>query len=544
MVFSWHTPENLIAEMALLGISILVFMYRVLGGSNEWLRTHGIILVTYYAVGGIAYDEIEGWPLLDTTYFLTVSITTVGYGDICPETELGKLFTVLYALIGIVFVFAALSPLVDALMYVKEILLSPCAPPELDDEQMAQLNLATLRSSGNWGFKYGAALAGPGIIFVLGLGIGFFVMQLNLVDGIYWSMITMTTIGYGDISGTKWFEKAVLCIYLPTAVAALADALGVVQTIGTAKMLVETDFAKVADVLLLGEAGGPNPNPDETLTEAEFLISVLKENGIVDDLTVKAIRLQFAHITRHDTSLSDNKVLDDKIVFLEMCAQGRIQQTKASGPPLTPRGRTIEYVDMNAADGGFQEWREAYWWPRVFSGKVGMFDQVRMQPTHQTQAQKDSVVAMGKKYAKLDEEGGRGASTLSNGAGSSKPSTHGVAKEKTKPGGYFSDGTAMADGEYVWMPYEEARKHRAGAKANDGDMCLWWALVIFVGYFLLKMLPTILAEHGLMPSADGGARRQMESVATLLASAKPGDQLTAEMVEQLQGMLSPYRSRR
>ena len=99
-------------------------------------------------MGGIAYDEIEGWPLLDTTYFLTVSITTVGYGDICPVTDLGKIFTVLYALVGIVFVFAALSPLVDALMYVKELLLSPCAPEELDDEQMAQLKMFLAQRDG------------------------------------------------------------------------------------------------------------------------------------------------------------------------------------------------------------------------------------------------------------------------------------------------------------------------------------------------------------------------------------------------------------
>ena len=76
------------------------------------------------------------------------------------------------------------------------------------------------------------------------------------------------------------------------AVAALADALAAVGNIGTAKDLVFTDFTKTADQLLLGEAGGPSPDPDETLTEAEFLISVLKDKGIVDELVVRAIRLQ------------------------------------------------------------------------------------------------------------------------------------------------------------------------------------------------------------------------------------------------------------
>ena len=142
------------------------------------------------------------------------------------------------------------------------------------------------------------------------------------------------------------------------------------QRIGTAKMLVDTDFAAQADKLLLGEAGGEDPNPEETLTEAEFLIAVLKDNDIVDDLTVTAIRLQFAHIVRHDTSGNEQKVLDDKAVFLEMLSQGRIVQISAGAPATTEGGHAVEQVDLsNAKDGGFNEWREKHWWPRVFDGK-------------------------------------------------------------------------------------------------------------------------------------------------------------------------------
>ena len=65
----------------------------------------------------------------------------------------------------------------------------------------------------------------------MGLLIGFFVLGYDLVDGVYWSLITMTTIGYGDLSASTWFQQAVLILYLPTAVAALADALSVVQAV-------------------------------------------------------------------------------------------------------------------------------------------------------------------------------------------------------------------------------------------------------------------------------------------------------------------------
>ena len=132
--FHMPDPEEMEEEIAMLALMAAAIAYRIFGGQNEWLRTHGIILLTYYAIGAVMYDQLEGWEMLDSFYFMTVTVTTVGYGDLCPESPEGKIFTVFYALLGLVFVFAALSPLLDALMWVKDLILDPCTPPDRSAE--------------------------------------------------------------------------------------------------------------------------------------------------------------------------------------------------------------------------------------------------------------------------------------------------------------------------------------------------------------------------------------------------------------------------
>jgi len=521
-MLSFHKPESLYSEMILITTAGMVFLYRFISGRDDWVATHGVILATYYAVGGIVYDELEDWKLLDTTYFLTVTITTVGYGDICPQTDIGKLFTVVYSLIGIVFVFAALSPLVDALKAVNSFILSPCAPIEKNDYD----SLEELKLNGNWGFKYSKAGMGLFLTFSIGLLIGFFVMQLSLVNCVYWSMITMTTIGYGDISGHSAIERLFLIVYLPLAVAALADTLGVVSKIGTARDLIETDFAKRADELLLGEAGGEDPNPDETLTEAELLISVLKDKSLVDDLTVNAIRLQFAHITRHDTSNSDNKVLDDRMVFYEMLSQGRIAQSGPRAPKTTPDGLKVETVDLAAADGGFQEWLETYWWPRVFDGKDYGGHQVRLQKMATPRDAKGNIKGDPKAnpnaYKRLAEEK-LATKAKATGGSHRSPRLLGPNDEEAPKAikGYFMAGQmAVADGEYVWMPREQAKAARASAAIDDRDLGLWVLLALFVVYFCVKAVPDIWAYH-----MGEEAEEEADRLLRRLAELRSGDEI-------------------
>ena len=55
--------------------------------------------------GTIFYSTVEGLRPLDALYFSVVTLTTVGDGQFSPQTDFGKIFTILYIFIGIGLVF-------------------------------------------------------------------------------------------------------------------------------------------------------------------------------------------------------------------------------------------------------------------------------------------------------------------------------------------------------------------------------------------------------------------------------------------------------
>jgi voltage-gated potassium channel len=77
-------------------------------------RGPALLVASLLIVGAIFYPLVEGWSVVDAIYFSAMSLATVGYGDVVPETEIGKLFTVVYVLAGIgilVSFFSALTAL-------------------------------------------------------------------------------------------------------------------------------------------------------------------------------------------------------------------------------------------------------------------------------------------------------------------------------------------------------------------------------------------------------------------------------------------------
>lgn len=59
-----------------------------------------IALVTI-AVGTVVYHFVENYSWLDSYYMSVITLATVGYGDYVPHTDVGKIFTTFYVLIGV-----------------------------------------------------------------------------------------------------------------------------------------------------------------------------------------------------------------------------------------------------------------------------------------------------------------------------------------------------------------------------------------------------------------------------------------------------------
>lgn len=53
------------------------------------------------ATGTFFYHFIEGFRWVDSYYFTVGTMFTVGYGDLAPETDFGKVFTTVYMIIGV-----------------------------------------------------------------------------------------------------------------------------------------------------------------------------------------------------------------------------------------------------------------------------------------------------------------------------------------------------------------------------------------------------------------------------------------------------------
>jgi len=61
-----------------------------------------IYMAIILLIGAILYHWLEGWSWIDSFYFVVITLTTIGYGDLTPTTSITKLITIFYGINGVI----------------------------------------------------------------------------------------------------------------------------------------------------------------------------------------------------------------------------------------------------------------------------------------------------------------------------------------------------------------------------------------------------------------------------------------------------------
>ncbi|VVC45060.1 Two pore domain potassium channel, TWIK-1,Two pore domain potassium channel,Potassium channel domain,Two [Cinara cedri] len=159
-------------------ISLENFIKEVLAASNR---------------GVSAANNVSGepnWSFGQSLFFACTVITTIGYGHVTPLSQEGKLFCMLYALIGIPLTLVLLTALVDRLMI-----------PTTKYLHYLNSHLGHLYPPFTIRLLHFGTILGTLISLFLLLPAAIFTYlepEWNYMDSLYYCFISLTTIGLGD----------------------------------------------------------------------------------------------------------------------------------------------------------------------------------------------------------------------------------------------------------------------------------------------------------------------------------------------------------
>jgi len=325
-----------------------------------WIGLFNICLYYVVALIGCHFFFEKELSTIDALYFASVVLTTVGYGDITPPTVEGKLFIIFMALYSVSLLGVLISTLSGHLTKYNEIAMedafknsniiwihelneifdnnTKCAYESSDSDSDSEessidsddiysvrgsddvknLIKHTIRHHHNelkahikrsvWIDIMHVIVNQLPMLFFL-----FLIMMIvahiegwSIVEGIYWMVMTGTTVGFGDFNPTQTITKAICIIYLPICVIVLGESMTMVAVcyIDKKQSRYQKDFLFHRK---LTQAGLSNMdlNQDGVVSNYEFLIFALKRMGKIEQDDIDQISNAFVKLDRtHSGNLS------------------------------------------------------------------------------------------------------------------------------------------------------------------------------------------------------------------------------------------------
>ncbi|KAI0563093.1 hypothetical protein FGB62_47g167 [Gracilaria domingensis] len=265
--------------------------------NGQMLALAILAILLHLASGVVVMRWLEGWTFYNSAYFCVVTTTTVGYGDITPKREVSKLFVIYYSLasIGIIsFLLAyALGALVDRQ---EESVLHALGEDECFNWAETQGLLGTLE-------KDELLLSFVLVLVLIAIGVLTFVKleNLSLVNALYVTVISTSTVGFGDYEPTRKETKWIMTVWLCFSTVCVAKFIGdIAHTFAKMKQRAATRRLMGA-TLDMRSLRYLDRNHNRRVDKVQFLVEMLTRTGRVSEQDLNQLMAMFDELDgNHD----------------------------------------------------------------------------------------------------------------------------------------------------------------------------------------------------------------------------------------------------
>ncbi|KAJ6845657.1 two pore potassium channel a isoform X1 [Iris pallida] len=269
----------------------------IFSSSRISFKQMGVCLAVYLGIGAICFylvrHQIQGKRtngVLDALYFVIVTMTTVGYGDLVPASSASKLLACAFVFSGMAIIALLLSRAADYLVEKQEVLLVKALHLHHKAGE-AQMLREIEANRARYKFCANAIV----LVVLIAVGVLFLskVEKLSLVDAFYCVCSTITTLGYGDKSFSTEGGRIFAVFWILTSTICLAQFflyLAEMYTERRRQMLAKWVLTRKTSYTDLEAA---DMDGDGVVSAAEFVIYKLKEMGKISQEDVAVVMEEF-----------------------------------------------------------------------------------------------------------------------------------------------------------------------------------------------------------------------------------------------------------
>jgi potassium channel subfamily K len=320
----------------------------------------GFNFLLYNIGSALLFSTWNGWSFVDSMYFASVTFTTCGYGDLFPEGDTQQLITCVYILFGVIVLGSIVLDIVaDHIVdtyegtanEVKELqneqfihnietnnnkknnVTSQIAGGEEEGDSDSEGSFNTARSKFSttpglildesslpsifYEFVDTLRTVIPLLLLIIGgaILIGYY-EGWSIPTSIYYSIVTSTSVGYGDIVPETQRMKLFAIVYVPLSVALMAGIIGKITGVHLRRKALKDEYEFLNREMTKTDFELMDEDNDGEVTYEEFLTFMLVSMGKVDMEDMNRMKDLYEKL---DTNGDGSIQLDD----LMYCALGK-----------------------------------------------------------------------------------------------------------------------------------------------------------------------------------------------------------------------------